>query len=115
MNSTTYRRILLIAILILFVPATLLMLCAEPANGQAELPTYQSDTDNADARSDSCAPFLSPQVGIGIGELHGQIGSGRRSDDADSDELSTACVSDSSFAFRVDWIVGGTTIWSLEL
>lgn len=115
MNNTILRRITLITLLILIVPVTLLTLCAEPAIGQGVLSAHQNDIGNADAHSASCAPSYSPRLGIGIGELHGQIGYGRRSDAVDSKELSPACASDSPFAIRIDWIVGRTSIWSIEL
>ncbi len=115
MNSTILRRTILIMLLTLIVPVTLLTLCAEPTIGQAALSANQNDIGNADAHSPSCAPSLSPRFGIGIGEFHGQVRYGRRSDAADSKEPSPACASDSPFEIRIDWIVGRSTIWSIEL
>ncbi len=117
MNSTILRRTILITLLTLVVPVTLLTLCAEPAIGQAALSAHQNDIGNADVHLPSCAPSLSPRlgIGIGIGELHGQIRHVRRSDTADSKELSPVCASDSPFAIRIDWIVGRSTIWSIKL
>lgn len=115
MNSTILRRTILITLLILIVPVTLLTLCAEPAIGQAALSAHQNDIGIADAQSPSCAPSLSPRFGIGISELHGQIRYGRRSAASDSKKLSPVCASDSPLAIRIDWIVGRSTIWSIEL
>ncbi len=115
MNNTILRRTILITLLILIVPVTLLTQCAEPAMGQPTLSVNQNDIGNADAHLPSCASSYTPRLGIGIGELHGQIRYGRRSDVADSKVLSPVCAGDSPFAFRIDWIVGGTTIWSIEL
>ena len=115
MNKPILRRTILITLLILIVPVTLLTLFAEPAIGQAALSANQNDIGNADAHSPSCAPSISPRLGIGIGEFHGQVRYGRRSAAADSKELSPVCASDSPFAIRIAWIVGRSTIWSIEL
>ncbi len=115
MNNTILRRTILIMRLILVVPVALLTLCAEPTIGQAALAANQNDIGNADAHAPSCTPSYSPRLGIGIGEIHGQIRYGRRFDAADSKELSPACASDSPFEIRIDWIVGRATIWSIEL
>ena len=115
MNNTILRRTIRITRLIFIVPVTLLTLCAEPTIGQVALSAHQIDIGNAEAQAPSCAPSLSPRLGIGIGELHGQIRYGRRSDAADSEELSPACAGNSPFEIRIDWIVGRTTIWSIEL
>ncbi len=115
MNNTILRRTLLIMRMIFIVPLTLLTLCAEPTIGQTALSAHQIDIGNADAHSPSCAPSLSPRLGIGIGELHGQIHYGRRSEASDSTELSPLCASNSPFAIRIDWIVGKSSIWSFEL
>ncbi len=115
MNNTILRRTILITVLILIVPVTLLTLCAEPAIGQVALSAHQNDIGNADAHSPSCAPSYSPRLGIGIGEIHGQIRYSRRSDAADSMELSPVCAGNSPFEIRIDWIVGRSTIWSIEL
>ena len=115
MNSTILRRTILITLVTLIVPVTLLTLCAEPAIGQAALSAHQNDIGNADVHLPSCVPSYSPRLGIGIGELHGQIRHGHRSDATDSAELSPVCAGDSPFAIRIDWIVGRSTIWSIEL
>ncbi len=115
MINTILRRTILILRMILIVPVTLLTLCAEPTIGQTALSAHQNDIGNANAHSPSCVPSYSPRLGIGIGELHGQIRYGRRSDAADSNELSPVCASDSPLAIRIDWIVGRTSIWSIEL
>ncbi len=115
MNHTILRRTILIARLIFIVPVTLLTLCAEPTIGQTALSANQNDIGNADAHAPSCTPSYSPRLGIGIGEIHGQIRYGRRSDDADSMDLSAVCAGNSPFEIRIDWIVGRSTIWSIEL
>ncbi len=115
MNNTILRRAILFTLLIIIVNVTLLALFVEPAIGQPVLAVSQDDIGNADANSPSCTPSYSPRLGIGIGELHGQIRYGRRSDAADSKELSPACAGNSPFAIRIAWIVGRTTIWSIEL
>ncbi len=115
MNNTILRRTILFTLLIIIVNVTLLALFAEPAIGQTALSAHQNDIGNADAHSPSCAPSYSPRLGIGIGELHGQIRYGRRSDAADSKEPSPACAGNSPFEIRIDWIVGRSTIWSIEL
>ena len=79
------------------------------------LSAIQNNFGNADAHSPTCAPSYSPQVGVGIGELHGQIGRSSRSSNKDLNEQSPACESDAPFEIRIDWIVGRATIWSLEL
>ena len=115
MNNTILRQIIPITRMILIVPVTLLTLCAEPTIGQIALSAIQNDFGNSDAHSRSSAPSYSPQVGVGIGELHGQIGRSSRSRNKDLNEQSPACESDAPFVFRIDWIVGRTSIWSIEL
>ncbi len=115
MNNTILRRAILIMRMILIVPVTLLTLYAEPTIGQGVLSAIQNDFGNAEAEATSCAPSYSPRLGIGIGELHGQIHYGRRSDASDSKELSPVCASNSPFAIRIDRIVGRSSIWSFEL
>jgi len=115
MNNTILHRTILITRLILIVPVTLVALCAGPTIGLSAFSAHQNDIGNTDSRSPTCAPSYSPRLGIGIGELHGQVLHGRRSDAVDSTELSPVCANDSPFAIRIDWIVGRSTLWSIEL
>ncbi len=115
MNNTILRRAIQITLLILVVPVTLLTLCAEPAIGRDSHTEYQNGIGHADADSPTCSPSYAPLVGLGFGVLHGQISYGQPSNDSELQEKSPERAAESPFAFRIDWIIGRTCIWSINL
>lgn len=104
-------------LLIALAGTCLLALCAKAAAGRPMPITGQNGIDATEQVSLECSPAYAAHLHIGIGAIQGELLRCARLANRETNESaeSANCNGEPDIVFLVDWIVGSSRIWSIEI